>query len=224
MLTAILPASGSASRMGGLPKFLLPSPINSLSILGRHLQELKKLVDQIVIPVNPLYEQLLHVSQIDCDNVKIFPLSTQTMSETILKTTYKYKSERILMVMPDTFFRGDLPYSQLVENKAPMNLAVWKIREDQMGKLGQVNISETSTVIDVQDKSMGCEYPYAWGAMSMDRKFLEYLDPKTAHIGFLIPELLKAKIEVKATVVNGEYYDCGTPTEYIRMIRESAHD
>jgi UTP-glucose-1-phosphate uridylyltransferase len=54
--------------------------------------------------------------------------------------------------------------------------------------------------------------------MSLDVETLRFATEEMPHTGYIIPELIAAKIPVSAQEMNGNYYDCGTPTEYIRML------
>ena len=54
--------------------------------------------------------------------------------------------------MPDTFFLGEKPYLGLRSTTNLVDLACWKIRDDQKGKLGQVRI-EGLQAVEMEDKN-----------------------------------------------------------------------
>lgn len=124
------------------------------------------------------------------------------------------------MVMPDTYFSGEKPYEYLSLSKAPMNLACWTIQNEQIGKLGQINLATEpiGRVIDAKDKTPNCNYPFSWGAMAFDRGTLELANKEMQSVGDLLPIMIKTNLEIIGRVMNGKYFDCGTPAEYIKML------
>jgi hypothetical protein len=124
------------------------------------------------------------------------------------------------MVMPDTYFFGEQPYSFLANSVSPMDLACWPIRPEQLGKLGQVQISTPpeGAVLDCKDKDPQCGFGHSWGAMAFDRMVLSHASPDMPHTGFMIPKLIKEEVQVNARVMVGSYYDCGSPVEYLQML------
>jgi hypothetical protein len=74
-------------------------------------------------------------------------------------------------------------------------------------------------VIDIIDKDINCRYPYSWGIIGWTNKVNNLIDITTPHIGFIINTALKLNIEVGYIISTSEYYDCGTPDEYFKMIK-----
>jgi NDP-sugar pyrophosphorylase family protein len=141
------------------------------------------------------------------------------MIETVGRVISVSGSDRFIMGMPDTFFYGDSPYRLLSEADGIARLALWKIRPEQIGKLGQVKTSEsTGEVIDVQDKNPNCTYEYSWGAMSFSRTAFDLADESMTTLGDIIPKLIETKNRVTSALIEGVYYDCGTPLEYYSML------
>lgn len=218
-MDAILPAAGLATRMRGLPKFLLPCSEAYMTLLEHHIQALLKVCDRVWVAVRPEVAPLIDILKIADDRVILVNLNTQTMSETVLKVSQISMANGFLVVMPDTFFFGEQPYSYLGALRVGMRVAAWRIREEQIGKLGQVALDETNSKIeDSRDKDPSCLFPYSWGAMSFERTFLKFIEPTSPHIGFMIPSALFAGELLEAQVMEGEYYDCGTPIEYFDML------
>jgi hypothetical protein len=133
------------------------------------------------------------------------------------------------MVMPDTYFYDELPYEYLANSSFPMSLACWKIRPEQYGKLGQVDFSEEPVsggqneliVVKAEDKNPACRFEHSWGAMAFDRDVIDFAKDEMPHTGYLIPQLLEKSVPVGAKVMNGEYFDCGTPSEYLAMLKKT---
>jgi hypothetical protein len=220
VIDAILPTAGKATRMRGLPKFLLPAGPEYLTLIERHITELLEHCETVWIPTRPEQTILLESLKLSSDRVVVVPMTTSTMTETVLRISAISAAERFLMVMPDTYFAGEKPYAYLAKSKYSISLATWKIRTDQLGMLGQVKLSETpeGLVTHAEDKNPHCEYPHSWGAMSFSKQALSFGKPEMPHTGYLLPELLEAGIDIHAREMDGSYFDCGTPAEYIEML------
>ena len=220
MIDGVIPAAGSATRMRGLPKFLLPAGPDSLTLIETHVSSLLEFCDKVWIPTRPEQVMLIDTLGIQSDRVVVVPMRTQTMTETIKRVTHISNASRFIMVMPDTYFSGEMPYEYLAKSNSPMNLACWNIRGDQMGKLGQVELDSLplGRVLDAKDKMPGCEYPHSWGAMAFDRNTLDFANNEMQSVGHLLPLMLERNKEVLGRVMNGKYFDCGTQAEYITML------
>jgi UTP-glucose-1-phosphate uridylyltransferase len=49
---------------------------------------------------------------------------------------------------------------------------------------------------------------------------LDYTNAKDPHIGFALKNALENDEFISAKIIDGKYFDCGTPLEYITMIKE----
>ena len=220
-MDAILPAAGLATRMRGLPKFLLPCSTDYTTLLERHITSLLEVCERVWIAVRPETAALVDILQIAQDRVIMVNLRTETMSETVLKVIGLSMAESFVVVMPDTYFLDEQPYEYLGNLEQGMRVAAWNIREDQIGKLGQIELDiNSSKVISSKDKDPTCDYPFAWGAVAFDRSVSEHIDPASPHIGFIIPEVIRSGKKISAKVMEGSYFDCGTPREYFAMLAE----
>jgi UTP-glucose-1-phosphate uridylyltransferase len=213
----ILPAAGSATRMNGIPKFLLPTRENGKSLLERHFDQMSEFVDQIWIPTKPEFVHL--IASLNLGNKAIaVGVKTETMSETVLHVTNFSRGENFLLGLPDSYFSKLNPYGELISMQYNLNLAGFKMRHDQQGKLGQFDVTGNK-VIDVIDKTIDCQYEYAWGAISFTQSFVNLIRPEESHVGIAFHRALKT-FDVGAHLLETEYYDCGTPEEYFLMLGE----
>jgi UTP-glucose-1-phosphate uridylyltransferase len=48
---------------------------------------------------------------------------------------------------------------------------------------------------------------------------LDYCSLEDPHIGYGVKNALLMGKKISATKIEGEYFDCGTPTEYLEMLR-----
>lgn len=214
----LIPASGYATRMNKIPKFLLPGNTLGTSLLEIHISLAAGFYENVFIATRAELVPLLNEKDLGFD-VKIFPMETSTMTETILELTRISEADSFAMIMPDTYFLGDNPHSFLSSGDDELNLALWEIQDHQKGKLGQIHLVGNKAIAS-SDKDADCHFPYSWGALSFGKNFCSLLDSKMPHIGYGIPESIRLKQNNNCMVMDGAYYDCGTPYEYFEVIKK----
>lgn len=220
MVDGILPAAGLATRMRGLPKFLLPCDDQYTTLIEKHVSSMLITCETVWIPTRPEQTILLETLGLSSDRVVVVPMTTGTMTQTVLRLANISGASRFVMVMPDTFFFGEQPYDYLASAKNDLNLACWEIRPEQRGKLGQVAMERGSggIVLDSKDKDPECVFPHSWGAMAFERSILDLAEATMPHTGYMIKPALFAGKSVEGSVMEGRYFDCGTPREYLQML------
>lgn len=205
--------------MGGLPKFLLPLGSVEDTLLRRHIAEMQKSVDQIVVVTRPENGPLLRPYLSNA--VAVVLAETATMSETVRLASRWFPAEWYLLGMPDTLLYRARAYASLTKAISPsvsMALGVWRIRPEQRGQLGQVLIDESGYVREAADKVPDCPFEHFWGIMALSKLAVDRIDPSTPHVGYGISPLVDAGHAVAAVQLSGEYFDCGTPSEFRRML------
>ena len=221
MIIGIIPACGNATRMGGIAKFNLKIPKSNDTLISWHIKSQLKYCDKVIVLVKKEHESSLSMFK---DNNKIIILVEQTlsMSETVQKATEKFYADEYVVGMPDTFVIGDNPYKEIITNNidSDLNLGVFKIKNSQKGKLGQLNIID-GVVVDCIDKDINCNYEHSWGFLRFNRSVLKLIQKETPHIGYVINPAIKEKLLVMASIVDGEYFDCGTQEEYQELLKTS---
>jgi NDP-sugar pyrophosphorylase family protein len=215
-MDAIIPAAGLASRMRGIPKFLLPADVNYQTLIEKHISSLQEIVDTIWIPIRSEFVLLLDSLRLSGDRIVLIPMTTRSMSESVGRILEISSAQKFMMVMPDTAFIGEQPYEELSTNEFA-KLACWKIRDSQRGKLGQVEFSGDQ-ITAIVDKDPTCSYSHAWGALSFDRKLSRYIDYDSPHIGYAVRNAVNNGEYVTGFKVEGDYFDCGTPSEYSDLV------
>jgi len=226
-MDGLIPASGAAARMRGIPKFLLPCDEEYLTLLERHVSKMLDHCQMVWIPTRPDLTILIETLGITSDRVVVIPMVTKTMTETILKVAAISNAQKFMLCMPDTYFEGELPYEQLGKLGGDLKLACWRIRNEQKGKLGQVLFDEgpeSNLILDSKDKDLECTYDHSWGAMSFSREVLSLGNSDMPHTGYLINPALQKGLKVEGFVLEGNYYDCGTPREYLSMLRHVTNE
>lgn len=226
-MIGILPAAGLALRMRGLPKFLLPCSETYESLLERHLQQLVPYCDEVWIPTRDYILPYLREWGLLSGSSRAIPVNTETMTETIkVALDTDAKAEHFVLAMPDTYFlQSEFSYGRFLEGLAEefgdstFHLAAWDIRVDQVGKVGQIKLNDRGDVIESVDKQAKCTFPHLWGSMAFSRKVFEaHMQERDPHTGYGIARAISTGARVTATVIEGEYFDCGTPSEYWSLL------
>lgn len=216
----ILPAAGTATRLGGLPKFLLPLTSSEDTLIRRHIEGMRPYVEQIQIVTRPENAFLL-APYLD-EMVSLQVLVSNTMSQTVRSCTSLSRANSFLVGLPDTIFTSANPYREIAKELASdhdMVLGVWKMDFRQRGQLGQVRLNSDGRVLDSVDKNPDCKFEHFWGAMGFKQRVLEMIDPETPHIGYSIKKTIEQGWSVMGLVQSGRYIDCGTSEGY-RSLQE----
>lgn len=220
-MDAIVPAAGLATRMRGIPKFLLPCDDKYTTLIELHIQNLLEKCETVWIPTRPELVHLLDSLNLPAERVVLLPMTTENMTQTVSRVVSIARASEYLLVMPDTFFSGESPYTSSVTlEDALVHLYCWKIREDQKGKLGQVDADASGLVLDMQDKNPDCNFPISWGALMFRSELINFSQSHEPHIGYSVKNALREGMKITSETSSGKYFDCGTPTEYLTMLHE----
>lgn len=216
----IIPAAGKASRIGGIPKFLLPiDEDNFLIKFHSTLLNNSKINIQKVIVVSSEFFKTVQRLNLDAEIIKA---DTASMNETIKFAINSFPEiSKYILTMPDTFYKDSSIILNLTDQIGNLNtqvaLALWKIENYQRGKLGQVLI-RNNKIMDVIDKDPNCEYEYAWGAIAWDESVNHLIRPEDPHIGYILKPALDKGNNINYSISSGKYYDCGTFSEYSNLL------
>lgn len=230
----VLPIGGSASRMQGLPKFLLPFNEDSVLIEKHITAALNAQFDEIVVIVRDAFYELTHLFLSKYERkIKFIQLEkqTKTMCETITLGLSSLKfspDDHIVVALADTAFSSakyQEVYSMASSCKGVPSLILFPTENEQYGKLGQVDIDQSGNVVAMRDKVKGCDFRFFWGIATLPYFMLKRLDLNDAHIGISIQKWLEEGQPVTGITIDSRYFDCGTFSEYKRfMTSDSMYD
>jgi len=212
----LLPASGSASRLGGIPKFCLPLT-DTQNILQWHVEQMLKVCD--IVKISTRSSWLPIVNQMDLPpTAVVYEIEPSTMSDALVKMMVNPNSKYIIG-MPDTYMPGSNGefYKQLAESNSDITLAAFDCHEDLMGRVGQIKFDKSNNVVDALDKTAGCDYNYMWGSMAVQNV---YIDEELPNPGVQIMDWINEGKSVKAVVAKGKYLDIGTVNGLKMLYRE----
>lgn len=215
-IVGVLPAAGQATRLNGLPKFLLPIPEGNL--LDWHCKQMRAASAERVL-VGTSWVNSALVAQHAPNGTEQYLVSTKTMTETVLAARRKAGEADVLFGMPDTYFESPNIYSALAANphEADVVVALWIIRPEQRGQLGQCDIDNDMNITTVIDKDPTCEFVLTWGALYWKPTFWKFIKPDMPHVGYALQPAIDAGLNVKGTIFLTNYHDCGTFESYARL-------
>jgi NDP-sugar pyrophosphorylase family protein len=223
-MIGLIPAAGHATRLHGLPKYLLPVPDGYLlSALCRKMTQAG--ANHLLIGANEENYGLLR--RYAPGGAMIYVVESATMNETLLAARERIDvnlEENVLFGMPDSYWGDERVYQRL---QADLGLypfpiaavAVWLMQPEQHGQLGSCEVSD-GEIVRIVDKSPDPRLRYAWGAVAFRPDFWQYIVPHEPHIGYALSRALVAGERVGSLIVEGHYHDCGTPDGYFTCIRE----
>lgn len=211
-IIGILPAAGGATRLHGLPKFLLPTADSYL--LDRHIRRLRDTGARVWIGAS---KATLPFVKPYAEGCAIATVTSETMTETVLAARKAAGDDVTLFSMPDTHwtdpnvFPGML--NRIEDMSADIAIAVWRIRPDQVGKLGMVDM-QNNHAREIVDKNPQSGLEWAWGAMAWTPRFWDFIKPEQPHMGYALQAAIDVGVKVWCVPMEGFYWDMGTYSEY----------
>jgi hypothetical protein len=206
-IIGVLPASGKASRIGGIPKFCLPIS-EDRSLLQWHVNQMLEVCDEVRISTRSEWVPI--VQSMDM-NVKLIVREPSTMSDAIKHMIGNY-NDTVLIGMPDTFILNAPSniYKEMIKQDGDLILGAWECTEDIKGRVGQILISSDNRVIASKDKVWDCDYKHMWGTMLFRKNLIRYVNPALDHPGKQIQEWINSNLNITAVEPGGKYMDIGT--------------
>ncbi len=228
----IIPAAGSATRMKGIPKYLLPVGLDSKPLIFHHLEAaLEANLRDVFVAIAPTMQEYMKELLKDFkESVHLLPIQSISLSDTLIQSYEFSKSQNreevVSVSLPDTYNSGFLDRSfveALVKVRSySRGLMLWKIAINQKGKMGQVDFDlKNFQAKDIVDKDLNCDYEHIWGAFSLLGSDIQKLNIKNATVGDDINSMIHSGHRFHCEVVNGRIFDCGTITEYVETLRDT---
>jgi dTDP-glucose pyrophosphorylase len=221
-MIGILPAAGSASRMNGLPKFLLPIPGGYL--LEWHIARMAAAgCDRVNIGAAPHNHDLTNRSIRGLSKAQTWiAYAHDTMSQTVLGG-YTHTTDPVLFGMPDTYFDDHQAYNKLaaaLADGADVAVGLFTVRPGQYRKVGMCRTYDDQVVAVVDKPEVDYSFlEVAWGVLAWKPTFWKCIYAVDEHVGFALPRAIEAGMDVRAVRMDGLYFDCGTPDEYFECIQ-----
>ena len=219
-MIGIIPAAGHATRLHGLPKFLLPIP-------GGYL--LERLADRIGVPcfIGASHHTYPFVDAYKRAEDIAYLVNSASMPQTILGARRFAGHQHVLTGMPDTYWDDEQVFPNLARSLdcgAMAAAAVFAVGPEQARGLGMCELREDDDdgliIARIDDKPVRTALRYAWGALAWTLDFWDFIHEDDAHMGVALQRAIRAGVRIAAYPAAGAYYDCGTPQDYWRCIRE----
>ena len=213
-IVGLIPAAGSASRFGGIPKFLLPFNSKGETLLEFQVSQMMNFVNEVVVITRECWVST--IVQLNLP-VKICLSEPTTLSAVLKMAGEKYQADQYLVGFPDTLYLGENPFLKISDPKyfdSDLTLACWQISEKLIGQVGQVLI-EQNLVVDLRDKDKTCGYSYLWGALRLSKDFMNFIEDTNLTISSDISRYIHTSSDpVHADIIMGEYLDLGNFERY----------
>jgi hypothetical protein len=202
----LIPASGNASRLGGLPKFALPISDKS-SLLGWHVSNLLKVCDEVRVSTQSKWVPLVESMNLPITLIQKEP---STLSDAIVSLA-KSGSDQYIFTMPDTYYvnfdKGS--FEKIFENSEEIILGCFDCPPNLRGKVGQVDLVQ-NRIVAAMDKNLSCTFPFMWGYMAFRQGQIQKLTADSDTPSLLIDKWISAGITIGAQYNSGEYIDVGS--------------
>ena len=217
-IKTFIPAAGLATRLGGIPKFLLP--VNDRqTLIGFHIDNLKKINNnEILIGTNKKFYKTL---QDIYEEISIKKMNSSSMVQTVTKLNLENK-KLSLVIMPDTYFENykiiEYMREKITSSNLDVVLGIWKIKQSQIGKLGQCKLDGDS-VKKIIDKDVNCKEEYFWGLIMWKPSFNNFISDKDLHFGTSLNRAIENNLKIGYVKSQDEYFDCGTFDEYQNLLK-----
>jgi len=215
MAIGILPASGSASRLNGLPKFILPVA-DGRSLLQWHVDLMSRACRHVTVSTRNRWTALVRDLSL---NAYITEREPSTMADAVLKMTMG-ESDAIVIGMPDIYIHNSQSnfYQDLLTSDGDVVLATWDYAPQNMrGKIGQVLADDKGNVLSVVDKDPDCDYPEMWGALLFRNESIKKIDPEGGSVLNKVNDWIAEGVSVKRVKMSGEYIDAGTVEGLVQL-------
>lgn len=202
----VLPASGKASRIGGIPKFCLPIS-DDRSLLQWHVNQMLEVCDEVRVATRPEWVPIIQNMDM---NIKLIVREPTTMSEAVKFMIGEY-NDTVVVGMPDTYILNCQKniYKEMMHQQGDLVLGLWDCNENLKGRVGQI-ATLGDKVVSSRDKVDDCDYPEMWGTMLFRKNLIRYINPALNHPGEQIQEWISSHLDIKAVRPGGEYMDIGT--------------
>ena len=215
-ILGVLPASGKASRIGGIPKFCLPVS-DERSLLQWHVEQMLEVCDEVRICTRPEWVPI--VQNMDM-NIKLMVHAPSTMSDAI-RFMVGDASGPIMVGMPDTYILnpdGNI-YKKMLSGEGDLVLGLWPCTDELQGRVGQI-LAAGNKIMFSADKVANCNYPELWGTMLFSKYMVSEIDSELDHPGKQIQSWVNRGFKVTAVRAGGSYMDIGTLRGLKRLYRE----
>ena len=203
----VLPASGRASRIGGIPKFCLPIS-DELSLLQWHVEQMLEVCDEIRMTTRAEWIPIVKNMHM---NIKLMVREPSTMSDAVAFMVGKH-SDTVVIGMPDTYILDcsvNIYKEMMKEKEADLVIGAWECEGELKGSVGQVKIVD-GKVVGSEDKTTNCDYPDMWGTMLFRGGMISHLDPGSDHPGKQLSGWIRDGFDIRAVKPGGRYVDAGT--------------
>ncbi len=205
-IVGILPASGAATRINGIPKFCLPID-ESNTLLEWHVKQLENCVDEIRIVSREMWSPFIPTNH---PLVKLSIKEPSTMTDAVCSVMDDFSEGTTYVIgMPDTFIKNSSKsiYDELSKEVKNVRLLALPMSQQLKGRVGQIDLDGNNFVRNVEDKNPNCNYEFMWAAFSIRGT---RLDPQVSTPSIQFNSWINEGLEIEGSIMSGEYIDAGS--------------
>ena len=214
----VYPAAGLASRLGGVPKFLLPNA-SSESILASHTGSCELPPNQKIVVTRPTLVDF--VAEHLGGAARVVGLPSISGSQSVLFGARQDSAvSSVSIALPDTIVSPAIDHIGLYSalGECDIAIAAFPTRGDQQGKLGGL-VMRNRAVQRIVDKDASKPTQLHWGAVAMHSAVLwEFAKNEDQNIGIAVNRALASGLTVHVAQVGTSYFDVGTLSEYVTAL------
>ena len=202
----LLPASGKATRVGGIPKFILPIS-DETSLIEWHIKQMQEVCGEIRICTRPEWLPIIENLNL---SVELHGKQPSSMTDA-LQFLVNNDEANFLVGMPDTYI-GSGPeniYRPLLEFDSEVVLGAFNCPVELFGKVGQIE-TMNGRVLKAVDKQSGCTLNKMWGLLYFQDNSIALLDSTFDSPSKQIQGWIDSKHSVSSVDISGKYIDAGT--------------
>lgn len=205
-IIGVLPASGNANRLGGIPKFCLPIS-DTQNLIEWHVEQMLEVCNEVRVSTKAEWVPIIKNMNMD---IKLIVREPSTMSDAIKFIIGEY-NDTVMIGMPDTYIAGTQKniYKEMINTSGDLVLGTWECTEELKGRVGQISLYGNK-VVSSKDKVNNCDYEYMWGTMLFRKNLIRYVDASLDHPGKQIQEWIDMSLAVRSVMPGGKYMDAGT--------------
>ena len=210
----LLPASGKASRLAGIPKFLLPVA-GAETLLHWHVSRLLQVCDEVRVSTRAEFAP--RVAALDLP-IRLFVREPSTMSDALAYMAEKSSADDFMVGMPDTIVTGSpenfyltMKGAAATDPAADAVIAAFDCPAELRGHVGQIDIGDDDLLRASADKDPACTYAHLWGGLLLRDGLIDTLDRGSPTPSLELPRWLERGLRVRAARCTGRYIDVGNP-------------
>jgi hypothetical protein len=213
-IIGLLPASGKASRLAGIPKFLLPVP-GAETLLHWHVERMRDVCDEVRVSTRAEFAARVEMLGLP---ITLFVKEPSTMSDALAHMAGERSDDDFVVGMPDTIvadsahnFYRTMTSAAAADPAADAVIGAFECPAGLRGQVGQIDVDEQGLLRCAADKDPRCTYPLLWGGLLLRRGLISDFDRASHTPSSELQRWVDRGLRVRVARCSGRYVDVGNP-------------